>query len=779
MKRLVAGGFTAALITAVAVTAVPTGADAATTQHTRKPSPSARALAERTAQHLVAGRTPALRASKFDRYVARPTISSTGGLQYVPYERTYKGLEVVGGDFVIATDAKGQVVSTSVAQRSSIGSLATTPRASRATATRVARHQVASKSRSSRPELVVYSLGKKARLAWKVQVAGVDRHGERAVLDTYVNARTGKLIASRERIAFGQGTGNWNGPSPLSLSTTLSGSTYSLKHPSITGFSCTNMSFATLTGTDDVWGNGVGNNVETGCVDAYFGVQTENSMLSSWLGRNSFDGSGGAWPIRVGLNDLNAFYCDGSFGCPSGGMQVQIGHNQAGDWIGSLDVLGHEMGHGIDDHTPGGISGSGTQEFIGDVFGAATEAYANEPSGYDTPDYTVGEEVNLVGQGPIRVMYDPSQVGDPNCYSSSIPNAEVHAAAGPGDHFFYLLAEGSAPGGGKPSSPTCNGSSVTGIGIQKATRIMYNAMLMKTSSASYLKYRTWTLTAAKNLFPGSCTEFNAVKAAWTAVSVPAQTGDPTCTTGGNTVTVTNPGNRTGTVGTAASLQMTATDSQAGQTLTWSATGLPAGLSISSSTGLISGTPTTAATYNVTVTAKDTTNAQGSTSFTWTVSGSGGGTSSQLLLNPGFESGAVNWTGTAGPITSNTGRPAHTGTWKMWLGGNGVTATENEAQSVTIPASATSATLSFWIRIDTSETTTSTVYDTAKVQIVDGGTTSTLATYSNLNKNSTYVQKSFDVSAFKGRTVSVKFLMNEDASLQTSFVVDDTALNVVS
>jgi hypothetical protein len=42
-----------------------------------------------------------------------------------------------------------------------------------------------------------------------------------------------------------------------------------------------------------------------------------------------------------------------------------------------------------------------------------------------------------------------------------------------------------------------------------------------------------------------------------------------------------------------------------------------------------------------------------------------------------------------------------------------------------------------------------------------------------------VQKSFDVSAYRGRTISVKFLMNEDSSLQTSFVVDDTALNVVS
>ncbi|MBO9521900.1 MAG: M4 family metallopeptidase [Nocardioidaceae bacterium] len=759
----------------MAIAAVPTGADAAVPA--RKPAPTAKERAEATAHRLVESRTPALRAGRYDRFVARPAVSSTRGLQYVPFERTYRGLEVVGGDVVIATDAQGQVLATSVAQTSPIGAIATTPRVTAARAAQVARGQVARDASTGEATLVVHALGT-PRLAWKVPVAGIDRHGERTALDAYVDARTGALVGSRQRMAFGDGTGHWNGPSPLSLSTTQSGSTFQLKHPTITNFSCTNMSFTVLSGTDDHWGNGVGNNVETGCVDSYFGVQTENSMLSSWLGRNSFDGAGGAWPIRVGLNDTNAFYCDGSFGCPSGGMQVQIGHNSAGDWIGTLDVLGHEMGHGIDDHTPGGISGSGTQEFIGDVFGTATEAFANEPSTYDAPDYTIGEKADLLGQGPIRVMYDPSQVGDPNCYSSSIPNAEVHAAAGPGDHWFYLLAEGSAPGGGKPSSPTCNGSSVAGLGIQKATKIVYNAMLLKTSSSSYLKYRTWTLTAAKNLFPGSCAEFNTVKAAWDAVSVPAQAGDPTCTTGGNTVTVANPGNRTGTVGTPASLQMTATDSQAGQTLTWSATGLPAGLSINASTGLISGTPTTAGTSNVTVTAKDTTNAQGSTGFTWTIGTSGGG-SSQLLLNPGFESGAVSWTGTAGPITNNTGRPARTGTWKMWLGGNGVTATENEAQSVTIPASATSATLTFWIRIDSSETTTSVAYDTAKVQIVNGATTSTLATYSNLNKNGTYVQKSFDVSAYKGKTVSVKFLMSEDSSLQTSFVVDDTALTVVS
>jgi hypothetical protein len=151
------------------------------------------------------------------------------------------------------------------------------------------------------------------------------------------------------------------------------------------------------------------------------------------------------------------------------------------------------------------------------------------------------------------------------------------------------------------------------------------------------------------------------------------------------------------------------------------------------------------------------------------------TGGNLLLNPGFESGAVNWTGTSGPITNNTGRPARTGSWKLWLGGNGSTSTETISQNVTIPSTVTAATLSFWLRTDTAETG-STAYDTMKVQVVAGGTTTTLATYSNVGANATYTQKSFNVTSFKGQTVTVKFLMNEDSSLQTSFVVDDTALS---
>jgi hypothetical protein len=532
-------------------------------------------------------------------------------------------------------------------------------------------------------------------------------------------------------------------------------------HPTI---KCQNASTnTTYTGPDDVWGSGSKTDRETACVDAMYVEDQENRMLSAWDGRNSFDGSGGGWPIRIGLNDENAYY---------DGTQVQIGHNTQNQWIPVLDVLGHEQGHGVDDHTPGGISGNGTQEFVADTFGAATEWYANNP--VDTPDFTVGETVNLVGSGPIRYMYNPSLAGDDNCYSSSIPNEEVHAAAGPGNHWFYLLAEGSSPTNGQPASPTCNGSSVTGVGIQKAEQIMYNAMLMKTSSSSYLKYRTWTLTAAKNL-DATCALFNATKAAWNAVSVPAQSGDPTCTGGGgtNTVTVNNPGNRTGTVGSATSLQMTGTDSQSGQTLTWSATGLPAGLSINSSTGLISGTPTTVATYTPTVKATDTTGAFGTTSFTWTISGGGGGggCSGQKLANPGFESGDTGWSHTAYVIDSSTAEPARTGSWKAWLDGYGTTHTDTLSQSVAIPAGC-HATLTFYLHVDTQESG-STAYD--KLTLTTNGTSK--ATYSNVNAAGGYSAKSFDLSSYAGTTVTIKWTGTEDYSLATNFVIDDTSLNL--
>ncbi|MFJ9810948.1 hydrolase [Streptomyces sp. NPDC101158] len=162
-------------------------------------------------------------------------------------------------------------------------------------------------------------------------------------------------------------------------------------------------------------------------------------------------------------------------------------------------------------------------------------------------------------------------------------------------------------------------------------------------------------------------------------------------------------------------------------------------------------------------------------------GGGGGTcaAGQLLANPGFESGATSWTASAGVITNDAGRPARTGSYKAWLSGYGSAHTDTLSQTVTIPAGCTTAALSFWTRIDTAETTTSTAYDTLKVQVLNSGGTvlSTLATYSNLHASGGYVQRSFDLAGYAGQTVTLKFTGTEGSTLQTSFVIDDTSLTV--
>lgn len=691
MRRVVAGGFTAALVSAVAIVSAPIGVSAAPATHTPSTSGKAvtakphtkkpgtpKARAQESAKQYVAGKPARLKVSAHDAFVAKAPLASSG-IQYVPYERTYRGLPVIGGDFVVATNSAGRIISTSVAQTRKVALASVTPKVAKATARATSRAQV-DQARVGRTRLVVVQ-GTASRLAYETMVTGVTKgaHAEASRLSVYVDARTGTVIKKQEHVL--EGTGNAAYAGAVTIPTSGSGTSYSMTNTNATTLKCQNATGnVTFTGTDNAWGNGDATNRETGCVDAFYAAEQERLMLSSWLGRSGMNGSGGWVPIRVGLNDVNAYY---------DGTQVQIGHTQTGSkWIGSIDVVAHEFGHGVDDTTPGGISGGGTQEFVADTFGAATEAYAANAS--DPADYTVGEEVNLVGSGPIRYMYNPSLAGDANCYSSSTPGSEVHSAAGPGNHWFYLLAEGSAPTNGQPASSTCNSTSVTGLGIQKAMKIMYNAMLLKTSSSSYVKYRTWTLTAAKNLYPSSCAEFNTVKAAWDAVSVPAQSADPTC---GTTTPPTNP-------------------------------------------------PT-------------------------------GGCSGQKIVNPGFETGtATPWSASSGVVDSSTSQAAHGGSWKAWLNGYGSSHTDTLSQSVAIPAGCT-ATFSFYLHVDSAETTTSSAYD--KLTVKAGSTT--LATYSNLNKATGYSLKTFNVSSLAGTTVTLSFSGVEDSSLQTSFVIDDTALTL--
>ncbi len=240
------------------------------------------------------------------------------------------------------------------------------------------------------------------------------------------------------------------------------------------------------------------------------------------------------------------------------------------------------------------------------------------------------------------------------------------------------------------------------------------------------------------------------------------------TSGHSTITVTPSGGFTGSV-------------------TLSNSALPSGV-----TATISPNPTTS-TSTITFTATSTattgtstitiTGTSGTLTHTTTISltiSAAGGTT-QLIGNPGFENGTTTapWTLTAGVINNSASEPPHSGSWDAWMDGYGTTHTDSSQQTVTIPAGKTSATLTFWLHIDTAETTTTTAFDTLKVQVLNtsGTVLATLGTFSNLNHATGYQQHSFSMNSFIGQTVVIKFTGTEDTSLQTSFVLDDVNLNV--
>jgi phospholipase C len=159
-------------------------------------------------------------------------------------------------------------------------------------------------------------------------------------------------------------------------------------------------------------------------------------------------------------------------------------------------------------------------------------------------------------------------------------------------------------------------------------------------------------------------------------------------------------------------------------------------------------------------------------------GAAAGGSTQLLANTSFESTA-SWTASAGVLcpTGASGQSAHTGTGFAWLNGYGTAHTDTLSQSVSIPAGKTSATLQYYLHIDTSETTKSKRFDTLSVQVLNSAGTvlATLATYSNLNAAAGYVAHSSSLNAYIGQTVTIKFTGIENSSLETSFVLDDVTL----
>ncbi|MFG2131891.1 M4 family metallopeptidase [Streptomyces sp. NPDC048751] len=478
----------------------------------------------------------------------RDVVVDADGTQHVRYDRTYRQLPVLGGDFVVHLTKGGTYRGTDRATRTPISLASITPALSApkeadlaANALRAANLGETLKKLTAKPELVVDALHGSPRLAWRTNAAAQDTLGNPVSRTVLTDARTGAQIDAWDDIetATGDGKSLYGGTVPVR--TTLSGATYQLTDPTrggtytgdaanktdlcFLGNVCVSRAPSTVfTDTDNHWGTGSASDRSTVAVDAQYGTDTTWDYYKNVHGRNGIagDGKGSFNRVHYGNKYNNAFWDDTCFCMTYGdGDGTQLGP------LVSLDVAGHEMSHGVTSKTAAltysGESG-GLNEATSDIFGTLVEFYANNAS--DKGDYLIGEKVVRSGFGrdALRSMDKPSKDGKSADYwSSKVGDLDVHYSSGVANHFAYLLAEGSGTktiNGVTYNSPTYDGSTVTGIGRDKLGKIWYRALTVyMTSSTNYAGARTATLSAAKDLYGAGSTEYKAVAAAWSAVNV--------------------------------------------------------------------------------------------------------------------------------------------------------------------------------------------------------------------------------------------------------------------
>lgn len=466
------------------------------------------------------------------------------GREHVRLHRRYKGLRVVGGDLVVHGDATGRLnsVSRTWKRKARLDIRAAIAGAQAGQSALKAFKHKGGKIGSR--ELIVWAVDGQDQLAWDVSVHGQQADGTPSEMHVIVKASDGKVLAQWDDVhtAAATAAGNSLYGGVVSITADLVNGVYSLVDPARGGHLVADVNNrtdtklflytfpakqTTVTSATGVFGNGVSSNRATAAADAAYGFQTTWDYFAKVHQRNGIDGTGRKVYSRIhyGTNYNNAFWQSSCF-C----MTYGDGDGSTLKSLISLDVAAHEMTHGVTAKTAGliytGESG-GLNEATSDIFGAMVEFHANNSK--DVGDYLVGEMLAgpKLTRGYLRSMVNPSDDGSSaDCWYSAVGKLGVHASSGVGNHFFYLLAEGTSAGA---PSRTCNATdtrvatgqgTVQGIGRDKAERIWYRALtIYMTSNTNFAGARQATIKAANDLFGASSNETNAVMAAWTAINV--------------------------------------------------------------------------------------------------------------------------------------------------------------------------------------------------------------------------------------------------------------------
>ena len=463
-----------------------------------------------------------------DEIVEISTLSDNLGMTHTRYQQYHKGLKVIGGEYILH-ERNGKVVSANGYLQSDLD-IDIQPQLSEREAFQMALDRVGGTLykwqtepdmfREPVGELVITSreflmTPESYRLAYRFDIYAEQPLG-RFVVD--VDAKTGEILNFYNRIhtanVAATGTSLYNGtvsftadqygPSSYRLRQTVSGNgieTYDMNNG-------TNYSAAT-----DITSNSTHFTSDDVGVNAHWGAEQTHAYYLNKHGRNSYDGNGAVIRsyVHYSTNYNNAFW-DGQR------MTYGDGDGTTFSPLVSIDVVGHEITHGVTEHSANLVysyESGALNESFSDIFGEAIENYATGSN-----DWLIGDDIDISGNG-IRNMSNPNEDGDPDTYkgdywySGSGDNGGVHTNSGVQNFWFYLLVNGG-------SGVNDNGFSysVSGIGLTKAGAIAYrNLTVYLTTNSNYSDAYLGALDAATDLYGAGSAEYTSVSDAWDAVGV--------------------------------------------------------------------------------------------------------------------------------------------------------------------------------------------------------------------------------------------------------------------
>jgi Zn-dependent metalloprotease len=516
---------------------------------------------------------------------------------------------------------------------------------------------------------------------------------------------------------------------------------------------------------------------QTPAVDAAYGLQITWDYYKNVHNWNGIDNLGTAIYnlVHYGTNYTNAFWNDTC-------LCMTYGDGSPGTMnpLTALDVVGHEISHGFTSSTANlnySDESGGLNEANSDISAAMVEFYSRGGSGSTIGEiggnWTVGEQI-MVSQPALRYMYKPSKDGtSPDEWYPLMGQLNVHYSSGPMNRAFYFLSQGASSTSSSDYYTPRLPSGMTGVGNDKAARIWFRAMsVYLTPSSFYWDARMASIRAARDLYGSGSAEVAAVKNAFAGINVgtvaAADDSDPA-------ITLYGPDASSGTMTFNASV----TDASGITQVDYYLDGLW-------------WAKTTAAPYTLSLDSTQIVNGDHELrARAWDVAGNVGqsdivafgstNSTEQLISNPGIESGSFGWsTNASGIIQYETStNNAHSGNYYLKIGGAGTsttsTATRYAYQALSLPSAPKALSVSFWLKVTTSETTTTAQNDTLTVRIYNESGSSILGilgTLSNLNAGG-YAQQTFDLMPYKGQSIMLVLWSAENNNgLPTTFYVDD-------